>query len=79
MTKHKVQLRLSEKIKLDVYEMVNFKNKIGLFESYLYSLNLPTYNLFTYLKKPTYLIEFNNYLSTYVTLVNILLAINWMI
>jgi hypothetical protein len=26
-----VQLRLSEKIKLDLYEMVNFKNKIGLF------------------------------------------------
>jgi hypothetical protein len=31
ITKHKVQLRLSEKIKLDLYEMVNFKNKIGLF------------------------------------------------
>jgi hypothetical protein len=31
ITKHKVQLRLSEKIKLDLCEMVNFKNKIGLF------------------------------------------------
>jgi hypothetical protein len=31
ITKHKVLLRLSEKIKLDLYEMVNFKNKIKLF------------------------------------------------
>jgi hypothetical protein len=79
VTKHKVQLRLSDKVKLDLYELVNFKNKIGFFKFYLYGLNLPTYNLFTYIKKPTYLIEFNNYLSTYVTRVNILLAINWTI
>jgi hypothetical protein len=46
---------MSEKIKFDLYEMVNLKNKIGLFYSYLYSLNLPMYNLFTYLNKPTYL------------------------
>jgi hypothetical protein len=31
ITKHKVQLRMSEKIKLDFYEMVNFKNKNRLF------------------------------------------------
>jgi hypothetical protein len=55
---------MSEEIKLDFYVMVNFKNKIRLFESYLYSLNLPMYNLFTYLNKPTYLIGFNNYLHT---------------
>jgi hypothetical protein len=34
------------------------------------------YNLFTHLNTPTYLIEFNNYLPTYATHVNILLAIN---
>jgi hypothetical protein len=57
-------LGMSEEIKLDFYVMVNLKNKIRLFESYLYSLNLPMYNLFTYLNKPTYLIGFNNYLHT---------------
>jgi hypothetical protein len=53
---------MSEEIKFDFYEMINFKNKIGLFYSYLYSLNLPMYNLLMYLNKPTYLIGFNNYL-----------------
>jgi hypothetical protein len=36
--------------------MVNLKNKIGLFLSYLCSLNLAMFNLLTYLNKPTYLI-----------------------
>jgi hypothetical protein len=40
--------------------MVNFKNKIELFESYLYSLNVAMFNLLTYLGKPIYLIGFNN-------------------
>ncbi len=31
VTKHKMQLRLNEKIKFDLYEIVNFKNKIELF------------------------------------------------
>jgi hypothetical protein len=57
-----VPLGMSEEIKFDFYEMINFKNKIGLFYSYLYSLNLPMYNLLMYLNKPTYLIGFNNYL-----------------
>jgi hypothetical protein len=30
-TKHQVPLGMSEEIKIDLYEMVNFKNKIGLF------------------------------------------------
>jgi hypothetical protein len=60
-TKHQVPLGMS---KFDLYEMVNLKNKIGLFYTYLYSLNLLMYNLLTYLNKPTYLIGFNNYLLT---------------
>jgi hypothetical protein len=53
---------MNKKIELDLYEMVNFKNKIRLFLSYLYNPNLPMYNLFMYLNKPTYLIGINNYL-----------------
>jgi hypothetical protein len=55
-------LVMSELKKLDLYEMVNLKNKIGLFWSYLYSINLVKFNLLTYLSKPIYLIGFNNYL-----------------
>ncbi len=62
--KHQMPLGMSEEIKIDLYEKVNFKNKIGLFYFYLYSLNLPMYNLLTNLNKPTYLIGFNNYLPT---------------
>jgi hypothetical protein len=35
------------------------------------------YNLLTYLNKPTDLIGFNNYLPSWATRVNILLAIDW--
>ncbi len=63
-TKHYVPLGMIEEIKLDLYEMVNLKNKIDLFLSYLYSLNPPMYNLFRYINKPNYLIRFNNYLPT---------------
>jgi hypothetical protein len=31
ITKHQVPLGMNKEIKLDLYEMVNFKNKIGLF------------------------------------------------
>ncbi len=53
-------LGMSEFKKLALYEMVNLKNKIGLFYSYLYSLKLAMLNLLTYLNKPIYLIGFNN-------------------
>jgi len=53
-------LRMNEFKKLTFYEMVNLKNKIELFYSYLYSLNLVMLNLLTYLSKLIYLIGFNN-------------------
>jgi len=49
-------LGMSESKKLTLYEMVNLKNKIGLFYSYLYSLNRAMFNLLTYLSKLIYLI-----------------------
>jgi hypothetical protein len=64
ITKHQVPFGMSKQTKFDIYEMVNLKNKIGLFYVYLYSLILAMFNLFTYLNKPTYLIGFNNYLPT---------------
>jgi hypothetical protein len=47
--------------KFNLYEMVDLKNKVGLFYSYIYSLNLVMFNLLTYLSKPIDLIGFNNY------------------
>jgi hypothetical protein len=56
-------LGMSELKKFAFYEMVNLKNKIGLFKSYLYSLNLVMFNLLTYLSKLIYLIGSNNNLT----------------
>jgi hypothetical protein len=53
-------LGMSELKKLALYEMVHFKNKIGLLLFFLYSLNLAMFNLLTYLSKPIYLMGFNN-------------------
>jgi hypothetical protein len=61
ITKYQMPLGMSEQQKFNFYEMVDPKNKIGLFQSYLYSLSLTTFNLLIYLSKPTYLIGFNNY------------------
>jgi hypothetical protein len=49
---------MSELKKLTFYEMVNLKNQIKLFKSYLYNLNRAMFNLLTYLSKPIYLIGF---------------------
>jgi hypothetical protein len=58
-------LGMSELKKLDLYEMVNLKNKLDYSNlTYTYSLNLAMFNLLTYLSKPIYLIGFNNNLPT---------------
>ncbi len=47
ITKHQMPLGMNKLKKLDIYEMVNCKNKIRLFDSYLNSRNLTMFNLLT--------------------------------